>query len=107
MVGIPDGLGVRNAATGGKAELFMNHELVGTAGAVRAHGQKGSFVSNYRIDKTTLAVESGRDLIDAPADLTFFNYPTGTYNAPGPNRRLPWRHSRRRAPHSCGSARRR
>ena len=85
MVGIPDGLGLRNAATAGKAELFMNHELRETQGIVRAHGQKGSFVSNYRIDKTTLAVETGKDLIDAPGDVTFFNYPTGTYNAPGPN----------------------
>ena len=91
MVGIPDGLGARNGAAG-KLDLFMNHELAGTAnsfgpvqGTVRAHGQRGAFISSYSLDKTSLAVETGKDLIDSPNDVTFFNYPTNTYNAPGPN----------------------
>ena len=80
MVGIPDGLGLRNAATGGQAELFMNHELRDTQGVVRAHGQMGSFVSNYRINTTTLAVDSGQDLI-GPGDVSYYDYPSATFGA--------------------------
>lgn len=80
MVGIPDGLGARDAGNG-KLELFMNHELTATAGAVRAHGQKGSFVSDWVIDAATLAVDSGQDLIGA-GDVSFWDYPSGTF---GPN----------------------
>ena len=88
MVGIPDGLGARNSATSGKLDLFMNHELRGDQGVVRAHGQKGAFVSNYKIDKTTLAVDSGKDLVDSPSDVTYFNYPSGTFG-PSPSPAAP------------------
>jgi hypothetical protein len=79
MVGIPDGLGARTTA--GKLDLTMNHELTAGAGVVRAHGQKGAFVSNYRIDKASLAVETGKDLIDSPSDISYWNYPAATYSA--------------------------
>ena len=70
MVGIPDGLGAR-PSTGGLFELYMNHELRGpnptatppqpAQGIVRRHGQAGAFVSNFKINRSTLAVTEGRD----------------------------------------------
>ncbi|MGH2901020.1 MAG: hypothetical protein ACRDMZ_20260, partial [Solirubrobacteraceae bacterium] len=81
MVGIPDGLGARRAPTAaGKLELFMNQELTSGVGIVRAHGQKGAFVSDYTIDRASLAVNSGQDLM-GPGDISYWNYPTGTYGA--------------------------
>ena len=43
--------------------LLMNHELGNTSGVVRAHGAKGAFVSRWVIDKSTLRIISGSDLI--------------------------------------------
>jgi hypothetical protein len=62
MTGIPDGLG---AYLNDRNELvvLINHELGSNAGVVRAHGAKGAFVSEWRIDPTTLQVLGGRDLI--------------------------------------------
>src|SRR6185503_21383108 len=57
MVGIPDGLGAIDAGDG-KMLVTMNHELGGTSGVARAHGSLGAFVSAWKIDKKTLAVES-------------------------------------------------
>ena len=79
MVGIPDGLGVRRAR-GGAVELFMTHELRGTQGIARRHGQAGSFVSNYKINPRTLAVEEGKDLI-GPSQTNFYDYPSRTFGA--------------------------
>jgi len=79
MVGIPDGLGARNSATTGKFELFMSHELSPGTGVVRAHGQNGAFVSKYSIDKATLAIDSGADLV-GHGDLSYWNYPAGTFS---------------------------
>lgn len=62
MVGIPDGLGAYDNGDG-TFTLLMNHELGNTAGIVRAHGGKGSFVSKWIISKTDLKVLSGEDLI--------------------------------------------
>jgi hypothetical protein len=62
MVGIPDGLGAYDNGDG-TFTVLMNHELGATAGAVRAHGATGAFVSQWVIDKTTLEVMSGQDLI--------------------------------------------
>jgi len=70
MIGIPDGLGVRDAGSG-KLELYMNHELPAAAGTERAHGRTGSFVADLTIDRATLAVQSGKELIDSPADVTY------------------------------------
>lgn len=64
-VGIPDGLGAQR--DGDDIVVYNNHELGNTAGAVRRHGQKGSFVSKLRIDRRTLKVESGSDLINPGA----------------------------------------
>lgn len=62
MVGIPDGLGAYDN-NNGTFTLLMNHEITATAGVVRAHGSKGSFVSKWVINKSDLSVASGSDLI--------------------------------------------
>jgi len=62
MVGIPDGLGAFDNGDG-TFTVLMHHELPNTSGIVRDHGSKGAFVSRYVIDKATLNVISGDDLI--------------------------------------------
>jgi hypothetical protein len=62
MAGIPDGLGAFDNGNG-TFTVLMNHEIPGGLGAVRAHGANGAFVSEWVIDKTTLQVLSGQDLI--------------------------------------------
>ncbi len=94
MVGIPDGLGAYDNKDG-TFTVLMNHELPATAGAVRAHGGTGAFVSQFVINKATLGVVSGQDLIkstvltsgtnnfnrfcssDLPQQTAFFNAATG------------------------------
>ena len=88
MVGIPDGLGaIRNHS--GTFDLFMNHELRPDTGIVRRHGQRGAFVSQWRIDRGSLDVRSGQDLIDP--GVVYWDYVTQTYRATpstgGPNPR--------------------
>ena len=68
MVGVPDGLGVY-ANANGSMTLLMNHELAANKGAVRAHGQKGAFVSRWVIDVESLQVQSGADLVRATIPL--------------------------------------
>jgi hypothetical protein len=43
--------------------VYMDHELASGVGIARAHGQKGSFVSQWTIQLGTLKVLSGEDLI--------------------------------------------
>ena len=80
MVGIPDGLGAIDNGDG-TITVLMNHEIGSTQGVVREHGSIGSFVSQYTIDKTTLAVTGAEDaiktvkLFDATTD-TFFSSTT-------------------------------
>lgn len=62
MAGIPDGLGAFDNGNG-TFTLLANHELGASAGIERDHGAKGAFVSRWVIDKDTLAVQSGGDLI--------------------------------------------
>ncbi len=62
LVGIPDGLGAFDNGDG-TFTLLVNHELSSTSGVVRAHGGKGAFVSRWVIDKGSLEVRSGADLI--------------------------------------------
>ena len=62
MVGIPDGLGAFDNGDD-TFTLLMNHELGSTGGVTRAHGQRGAFVSKWLINKETLAVVSGSDLM--------------------------------------------
>jgi secreted PhoX family phosphatase len=62
MGGIPDGLGAYDNGDG-TFTLLMNHEFNNTVGIPRAHGAKGAYVSEWVIDKETLAVKSGADLM--------------------------------------------
>jgi hypothetical protein len=62
MAGIPDGLGAYDNDNG-TFTVLMNHEIDNLGGAVRAHGAKGAFVSEWVINKRTLKVISGGDLI--------------------------------------------
>jgi hypothetical protein len=79
MVGIPDGLGAFDNGNG-TFTVLMNHEISNSnpalAGAVRAHGANGAFVSEWVIDKTTLQVQSGHDLMH---DVWLFDTATQTY----------------------------
>lgn len=66
MGGIPDGLGAYDNDDG-TFTVLMNHEIpanaTGPLGMVRAHGSKGAYVSEWVINKKTLAVVSGADLM--------------------------------------------
>jgi hypothetical protein len=71
MVGLPDGLGAlpgrfedgRYVDKNKYMTVFMNHELGATAGIIRGHGARGSFVSQWTIDLETLAAAHGEDLV--------------------------------------------
>ena len=82
MIGIPDGLGAFFDNPGDQNfNVMMNHEIGATAGIVRPHGSKGSLVSRWSIDKSTLRVISGRDHLTSPNNLSLWNgsaYVTGT-----------------------------
>lgn len=66
MGGIPDGLGAYDNGDG-TITVLMNHEIFadasGPLGVVRAHGGKGAYVSSWVINKKTLEVVSGSDLM--------------------------------------------
>ncbi len=62
MVGLPDGLGAYSLSAKDFVVL-MNHELGNTLGVPRSHGGIGAFVSEWVINKKTLEVVSGSDLI--------------------------------------------
>lgn len=79
MAGTPDGLGAYDNGDG-TFTVLMNHEFGGNGiGAVRAHGSNGAFVSKWVINKSTLAVVSGSDLIQNVKLWTGTTYTT--YNA--------------------------
>jgi hypothetical protein len=63
MGGIPDGLGAYDNGNG-TITVLMNHEIPTAAlGVPRAHGATGAYVSSWVIDKKTLQVMSGADLM--------------------------------------------
>jgi hypothetical protein len=65
VVGIPDGAGAWDNGDG-TFTLVASHELSLSAinkGAVRAHGQKGAFVSRWHVNKTSLAVSTLADQV--------------------------------------------
>jgi hypothetical protein len=78
MVGIPDGLGAYDN-NDGTFTLLMNHELGATAGVTRAHGSAGAFVSQWTINKTTLAVTAGKDMIQSPSSVNTWNTTTSAW----------------------------
>ena len=77
MVGIPDGMGAYDNGDN-TFTVLLNHELGATAGIARAHGSTGAFVSEWKIDKNTLAVVSGNDLI---INHQVFNTSLNSYQA--------------------------
>jgi hypothetical protein len=62
MAGIPDGLGAYDNGDD-TFTVLLNHEIPNTAGVVRAHGGRGAFVSKWTVEKETLEVRHGEDLI--------------------------------------------
>ncbi len=64
MVGIPDGLGAFDNGDG-TFTMLSNHEIGSTLGVARAHGAIGAFVSKWIINKSTLQVLSGADLMQS------------------------------------------
>jgi hypothetical protein len=76
MCGIPDGIGAFDNGNG-SFTVLMNHELGNAVGGVRAHGSIGAFVSKWVINKSTLAVISGADLIQ---NVNLWNSATSTYS---------------------------
>lgn len=95
MSGIPDGLGAYDNGDG-TITVLMNHEIDSANGAVRAHGAKGAFISEWVINKRTLKVISGGDLInkvygwdaanqksdDLPSTVTFNRFCSADLAAP-------------------------
>lgn len=75
LAGTPDGLGAFR--DGGSFGLLANHEFVPAEGVVRRHGQKGSFVSRWTIDRRTLKVKAGSDFINP--GVRFWNPVAQTY----------------------------
>ena len=75
MSGIPDGAGGYDNGNG-TFTMLVNHEIPSTGGVVRAHGSAGAFVSKWIINKSTLAVESGADLIQT---VNTWNSGTSSY----------------------------
>jgi len=82
MAGLGDGMGVYDNGNGTFTAL-LNHEMGSTQGSVHAHGQAGAFVSKWVINKNTLAVVSGTDLIQNVNLWTGSTYTT--YNASNPS----------------------
>lgn len=81
MAGIPDGLGAFDNCDG-TFTLLMNHEIANTLGVTRAHGSIGSFVSKWIINKNTLSVVSGSDLMQ---NVYLWNTTTNSYDLAGAN----------------------
>jgi len=78
MVGIPDGLGAYSS--GSTVTILMNHEIGYTQattpvlqGAVRAHGSAGGFVSQWTLDKNSLQITAGQDMIQSANNVFTWN----------------------------------
>ncbi len=80
--GLMDGAGAWDNGNG-TFSMLIAHEMQSTAGAIHAHGQTGAFVSKWIINKSTLAVVSGTDLIQNVNIWNGTSYTT--YNATSPS----------------------
>ena len=85
MVGVPDGLGAFDNGDG-TFTVLMNHEI-GTSngsplGVTRDHGFAGAFVSKLVVDKSSLEVVSGSDLIKQAYEYDATNYSYVPLNDP-------------------------
>lgn len=63
MAGLGDGLGVHALDDGRHAMILMNHELQAKQGKPRAHGERGAFVSRWKLDRREFKIVGGEDLI--------------------------------------------
>lgn len=77
MVGIPDGLGAFR--TQNTLSVFMHHELPAALGIARAHGSTGAFVSKWTINRKTLEVAHGEDLVSSATDIMSWDAASSTY----------------------------
>lgn len=62
LVGLPDGAGGYDNGDG-TFTMLVAHELNSSSGVARAHGSIGAFVSAWTIEKDTLKVRNGADLV--------------------------------------------
>jgi hypothetical protein len=73
FAGLPDGLGAYDNDDG-TFTVLVNHEIStdanGPMGIARSHGGKGAFVSEWVVNKKTLEVTSGADLIKTVYEKT-------------------------------------
>jgi Ca2+-binding RTX toxin-like protein len=75
MVGVPDGIGAFDNDDG-TVTILLNHELGAADGVVHDHGSTGAFVSELIVDKATLQVVSGAELIQ---EVFQYNSATDAY----------------------------
>ncbi len=79
MVGVPDGMGVYRDAddlANGTFTVLMNHEIGANSGIVRAHGNRGAFVSQWKIRTSDLSIVGGRDLAN---NVNLYNLSTNSF----------------------------
>ncbi len=62
FTGVPDGMAARDNGDG-TFSLLVSHSFGPTQGVTRAHGRPGSYISRWRVDRTTLEFRSGEDHI--------------------------------------------
>jgi hypothetical protein len=77
-VGIPDGLGAFDNGDG-TFTVLADQEIANNRGVARDHGAVGAFVSRWTIDKDTLEVLDGEDLIK---QVSTWNGASFRYNPP-------------------------
>lgn len=83
--GLPDGTGAYDNGDGTFTTLIV-HEHASTNGVVRRHGARGAYVTELIIDKRTLAVISGQDLVANVIDGNGIVHNTANANAISFNR---------------------
>jgi len=83
LAGIPDGVGAYDNNNGTFTAL-INHEINSSLGVIRAHGNKGAFVSKWVINKSDLSVVSGSDLTTTVKLWNKTNKVFDTYNSSNP-----------------------
>jgi hypothetical protein len=89
MVGIPDGLGAFDNGDG-TFTVLMNHEHGNAVGVTRDHGSIGSLVSQWVINKNTLAVNGAKDLIQTVRLWNGSGYTSYSNSSPIPNLSAPY-----------------
>ncbi len=80
LVGIPDGLGIYRDAddlANNTFSLLVNHEVGDADGIARLHGNRGAFVSQWKINRGNLSVVGGRD---HATNYNLFNMGTNSFN---------------------------